>query len=929
MAEGSGERKRRRMPCGRRKLLPGENVEVLFCDEGLKGSWHAGTIVGCRGCSRLVEYKDLFGEDECSKLKEMIPVSAAIEGRTRKNPKNYRGLIRPLPPPYSDFQNSQISYGLCVDAYVDDAWWEGVVFDREERSTNRLIFFPDQGDQQIVAVDHLRLTQDWDETSDNWKPRGEWLLLQVLEPFEKGDVLPVSIRELWYDLSAMASFKEKVGLWMFGTRSVWDHLVSGLIKELLSVVHGISEVYCHQSFDFPTTFGNDEMGRVPHLEVSHVQSGNSSKWNRAKQKYGFEVSDVEVYKKTPGKENLDSNVYRSASIHKRIEPEYCPEAVVNYMRHIESSQEEGNTKIPKQDVERMKLLAQKHLLYMGWSFYERRKRLRYSSPDGKAFHSLYTASEACLNKEDNTSKTITDYIRDSHVSQNSKCLSVSSVEFKESDEVTNNNSDRSIIVPNSLECGEGSDYLHLRKFNPIPCRLPIFSQKFSKRNTEDLNSKCNEPGDAGVQLERQSSERCRQAAVTYPTRKVEEATLSMLIDNHIVLTRQKVHYISKGGHRMVEGRITRFGIQCKCCRKLHSVCGFEAHAGSNKCTPGAKTFLLDGRSIMQCQLELVYGKDPTKSTHPRLKHVLTQSQSDSICTVCHYGGTLILCDHCPSAFHLGCVGLKDVPEEKWFCPSCQCGLCGSSEFNPSENFTEKTMLYCDQCEREYHVGCLIEKGMALTCPNGKWFCSNKCSKIFHDLNNLIGKSNPTRQTGLSWTILRSKRETDGDFEKHDFETALRYRKKLHLAQKLLHECFVTIIEPTTQSDLLSDLLMNKESELNRLNFGGFYTILLEQGDEVVSVATFRVYGEKIAEIPLIATRADYRRQGMCHILLGELEKLLAQLGVERLCIPAVPTLLDTWTNSFGFKKMSSCDRLDILEYTLLNFQDTIMCQKLV
>lgn len=52
-----------------------------------------------------------------------------------------------------------------------------------------------------------------------------------------------------------------------------------------------------------------------------------------------------------------------------------------------------------------------------------------------------------------------------------------------------------------------------------------------------------------------------------------------------------------------------------------------------------------------------------------------------------------------------------------------------------------------------------------------------------------------------------------------------------------------------------------------------------------------------------------------------------ELGVERLVLPAVPSVLNTWTNSFGFKEMGCDERLKFLDYTFLDFQGTIMCQK--
>lgn len=57
--------------------------------------------------------------------------------------------------------------------------------------------------------------------------------------------------------------------------------------------------------------------------------------------------------------------------------------------------------------------------------------------------------------------------------------------------------------------------------------------------------------------------------------------------------------------------------------------------------------------------------------------------------------------------------------------------------------------------------------------------------------------------------------------------------------------------------------------------------------------------------------------------------MLMDLGVERLVLPAVPSVLNTWTTAFGFSRMTVPERLQFLDYTFLDFQDTIMCQKLL
>lgn len=54
---------------------------------------------------------------------------------------------------------------------------------------------------------------------------------------------------------------------------------------------------------------------------------------------------------------------------------------------------------------------------------------------------------------------------------------------------------------------------------------------------------------------------------------------------------------------------------------------------------------------------------------------------------------------------------------------------------------------------------------------------------------------------------------------------------------------------------------------------------------------------------------------------------LKELGVERLVLPAVPGVLNTWTTSFGFKQMTDSERVQFVSYTFLDFQGTIMCCK--
>ena len=51
-------------------------------------------------------------------------------------------------------------------------------------------------------------------------------------------------------------------------------------------------------------------------------------------------------------------------------------------------------------------------------------------------------------------------------------------------------------------------------------------------------------------------------------------------------------------------------------------------------------------------------------------------EHQDMCNECWDGGDLIVCDMCPMAFHLDCIGLKCMPKGNiWFCPHHQCATC--------------------------------------------------------------------------------------------------------------------------------------------------------------------------------------------------------------------------------------------------------------
>lgn len=280
-----------------------------------------------------------------------------------------------------------------------------------------------------------------------------------------------------------------------------------------------------------------------------------------------------------------------------------------------------------------------------------------------------------------------------------------------------------------------------------------------------------------------------------------------------------------------------------------------------------------------------------------------------VCCVCHWGGDLLLCDGCPSAFHHSCLGLSSLPEEElWFCPCCCCDICGSME-----SLGNSKLMTCEQCQRRFHLKCLKEEPCLVSCRG--WFCSSQCSRVFSALQNLLGCKIAVGDEDLVWTLMRAPDE----YEHYDDEQI----SKLDSAVKILHQGFEPTKDPNSGRDLVEELIFRRD----RTGVGrGFYTVLIERNNEPVTVAAMRV-DKDVAEIPLVATLPNYRRCGMCSVLMNELEKQMTQMGVCRLVLPAAAEVVTTWTERFGFSVMESSERLEVVKHGMLDFVGTVMCHK--
>ncbi|KAC9826155.1 hypothetical protein R6Q59_026570 [Mikania micrantha] len=626
----------------------------------------------------------------------------------------------------------------------------------------------------------------------------------------------------------------------------------------------------------------------------------------------------------------------------KYQPEHNPEAIINY---CSNGVQTGRSK--NADVKDLILKAKKHLSAIGWSFFyfqrnPERRELRYRSPTGRFYYSLRTACQSVIDRqgqcihvlekpeEPETKLENRDDFLSGKGDRSWKKIRMEDVEsscFQQQRDQSLVDNDPGIIENNRIE---GTRIQNFKQ--PEVLKLENHDDSLSdnrprkKIRIEDVERlyfqqkrdqfQANKIQD--FERSMKSSDKRKRKAEGSSTRR--RCMLSLLIEDNVLLRGSRVSYCKKDGRVLAKGRVYDEGIQCDCCDQFFLMSKFEAHAGSTYHRPAANIFLDDGRSIFDCQTQLQHENKTPKLT----KSTDYVTVNDDFCSFCNDGGELVLCDSCTSSYHSRCIGMREVPNSAyWFCPSCCCRICHEGQIS---NFTtrdsnDRDQIKCAQCERQFHMHCVRNLGFSVSnADSDKWLCSEKCDRISSTLKAILGKTIRLTEYNLSWRLLRL--DTD---ENNAYECTETYNK-LTVALDVMHECFQTIKHRWSDKDMVHDLIFGRSS---RSNLTGFYTAVLEKDDEMVAVATLRVHGCKAAEVPLVATRFQHRRLGMCRILMNVIERKMQELGVERLVLPAVPGMVSIWTESFGFRVMTERERLDLVEYKFIDFLGTIKCHKIL
>ncbi|KAL6202985.1 hypothetical protein ACLB2K_026689 [Fragaria x ananassa] len=409
----------------------------------------------------------------------------------------------------------------------------------------------------------------------------------------------------------------------------------------------------------------------------------------------------------------------------------------------------------------------------------------------------------------------------------------------------------------------------------------------------------------------------------------------------------EVSYIHNG-QKLAFGYKKGSGFICKCHDQEVSPSQFEAHAGcSSRRKPYHNIFISNGISLHELALEL------------SKKRNFSTKDSDDLCQICKNGGKVICCHSCPRVYHAGCLSLPTVPNAGRvpgvdpmeqitnrcirIITACDekfggCSLCSGHDFK-DEGFGPGTVILCDQCEREFHVGCLKEKGIVdlKEVPKDKWFCHPACLRNYSALQKLVVHGQQKLPDSLL-NIIKEKHSEKGPANggldvkwrvlSGKTSTGAESLELLSKALAIFHDQFAPIVDKESGLDFIKEMLYG--GAIKTQEFGGMHCAIITVNESVVSAAMFRIYGTDVAELPLVATSADCQGQGYFQTLFSCIERFLAFLYVKVLLLPAAEEAASIWTKKFGFQSLNESEIHEYRKrYPILIFDGTSVLKKSV
>ncbi|CAL5359767.1 unnamed protein product [Camellia sinensis] len=215
-----------------------------------------------------------------------------------------------------------------------------------------------------------------------------------------------------------------------------------------------------------------------------------------------------------------------------------------------------------------------------------------------------------------------------------------------------------------------------------------------------------------------------------------------------------------------------------------------------------------------------------------------------------------------------------------------------------------------KARRDDHWECYQERNLESIDVNSPStpLCEQSCKEVYKKLEKMVGVRIELDE-GFSWTLLRQMDQEFG-VKLDDLYQIIECHSKLAVARIVMEECFEPIKDRNTKINV---------PNYTRTNFSGFHSAILEKDDEIISVASVRIHGTKLAEMPFIATRESYRSQGIA----------LCYLKVESMVIPSIREKIGTWIERYGFQHMGPSLSKEIRLRNTLTFHDSYRLQKIL
>ncbi|KAK4761969.1 hypothetical protein SAY87_029853 [Trapa incisa] len=597
------------------------------------------------------------------------------------------------------------------------------------------------------------------------------------------------------------------------------------------------------------------------------------------------------------------------------------------------------------------------LLSAGWKIDYKPRRNRdyldavYISPSGTSYWSIIKAYEALQKQLDNeagvngerSAFVVSDEILKQLTRKTQKKMEKELKKKQSEGTEIKNMKEASMRKTSNIKEGEESTESYSAAEKPSPsvkqggnlfkgtntdCGLMGPLKKSSEVSSSNLQGRKNQKLGRCTLLIRKCDEGLNGQSDGFVPYTGKRTILSWLIDSGLVELGQKVNYMNRGKTRvLLEGWITREGIHCGCCSKILAVSKFEIHAGSKQKQTFQHIYLDSGVSLLQCQIDAWNRQEESDRVDFHGLDANMDDPSDDTCGLCGDGGDLIFCDGCPLTFHQSCLNVQVPSQEDWYCPNCRCRYCGSAGEHVSSKCSAVVgeLHTCNLCERRFHKSCIKDMdGLVDSVTSDPSLCSGKCRGLFEHLQKNLGLKHQL-EAGFSWSLIR-RTDSELDLSLRGHPHRIECNSKLAVAMSIMDECFLPVVDRRTGINIMHSVLYSCRSNLSRINYGGFYTFVLERGDEIISAASLRFHGTQLAEVPFIGTHAIYRRQGMCRRLFSAIETTLQSLKVEKLIIPDIPELRHMWA-SFGFIPAAESLKLQMRSLNMLVFSGLDILQK--